>query len=49
MGSELMGQLIMGQLSDGVVTLPSWVDQCPNKSEWFTIPRDQTSTKECSE
>jgi len=49
MGSELMGQLIMAQLTDGIVHLPSWTNECPTKPTWFEIPRDLTSTKECTD
>jgi hypothetical protein len=44
MGSELMGQLIMAQLVDGVIVLPSWSTECGETSEWSVVKRDGTTT-----
>ena len=49
MGSEILGQMLMAQLSGGDIILPSWNTICPNKNDWIDIPRDKTTTKECIE
>jgi len=49
MGSEILGQMIVGQLVDGVIVLPEWVVKCKSTSVWTEIPATTLSTKPCSE
>jgi len=49
MGSELMGQLIMAQLEDGIIVSPEWVEQCRAKDSWTIKARSKLATKQCKD
>jgi len=49
MGSELMGQLIMAQLVDGIIVDPEWVEQCRPKDSWIIESRHELATKQCED
>jgi len=49
MGSELMGQLIMAQLVDGIIVSPEWVEQCRPDASWTIKSRSELATKQCED
>jgi len=49
MGSEIMGQLIMAQLVDGIIVNPEWVEQCRPKVSWTIESRSELATKQCED
>jgi len=49
MGSEILGQLIMAQLVDGIIVSPEWVEQCRHEDSWSIKSRSELATKQCED